>query len=121
MEQKLRSHMRFFLRAIFGYVRSWRVKAFFWRALSLTGIQISVIDCCRGLRTDKPRCDDQKRELWAFNAGRQHQKLLCRIFSRRGSRGGGAGAGVHPWDGRTRAEGAGSLVSRAERRDTGVF
>ena len=31
-----------------------------------------------------------------------------------------AGAGVHPWDGRTRAEGAGSLVSRAERRDTGV-
>ena len=34
--------------------------------------------------------------------------------------GGGAGAGAHPWDGRTRAEGAGSLVSRAERRDTGV-
>ena len=33
---------------------------------------------------------------------------------------GGAGAGAHPWDGRTRAKGAGSLVSRAERRDTGV-
>ena len=29
--------------------------------------------------------------------------------------GGGAGAGAHPWDGRTRAESAGSLVSRAER------
>ena len=36
---------------------------------------------------------------------------------RRGSRGGGAGAGAHPWDGRTRAEGASSPVSRAERRD----
>ena len=31
---------------------------------------------------------------------------------------GGARAGAHPWDGGTRAEGAGSLVSRAERRDT---
>ena len=41
-------------------------------------------------------------------------------ISRRGSRGRGAVAGAHPWDGRTRAEGAGSLVSRAERRDTGV-
>ena len=31
--------------------------------------------------------------------------------------GGGAGAGAHSWDGKTRAEGAGSLglVSRAER------
>ena len=28
--------------------------------------------------------------------------------------GGGAGAGAHPWDGGTRAEGAGSLVSRHE-------
>ena len=34
--------------------------------------------------------------------------------------GGGAGAGAHPWDGGTRAFGAGSFVSRAERRDTGV-
>ena len=45
---------------------------------------------------------------------------------RRGSRGGGRaptpgqGPIIHPWDGRTRAEGAGSLASRAERRDTGV-
>ena len=31
-----------------------------------------------------------------------------------------AGAGAHPWDRKTRAEGAGSLVSRAERKDTGV-
>ena len=34
--------------------------------------------------------------------------------------GGSAGAGAHPRDGRTCAQGAGSLVSRAERRDTGV-
>ena len=33
---------------------------------------------------------------------------------------GGAGSGVHPWHGGTRAEGAGSFVSKAERRDTGV-
>ena len=41
--------------------------------------------------------------------------------ARRGSRGGGgARSGAHPWDGGTRAEGAGFFVSRAERRDTGV-
>ena len=34
--------------------------------------------------------------------------------------GGGAGSGAHPSDGGTRAEGAGSFVSRAERKDTGV-
>ena len=33
---------------------------------------------------------------------------------------GGAGSGAHPWDEETRAEGAGSFVSRAERRDTGI-
>ena len=33
---------------------------------------------------------------------------------------GGAGSGAHPWDGGIRAEGAGSFVSRAERRDIGV-
>ena len=33
---------------------------------------------------------------------------------------GGAGSGAHPWEGGTRAEGAGSFFSRAERRDTGV-
>ena len=32
----------------------------------------------------------------------------------------GAGSGAHPWDGGIRAEGAGSFVSRAERRDAGV-
>ena len=41
--------------------------------------------------------------------------------SRRGFRGGGgSGSGARPWDGGTRAEGAVSFVSRAERRDTGV-
>ena len=45
---------------------------------------------------------------------------MTRIVAGADPGGGGARAGAHPCDGRTRAEGAGSLVSRAERRDTGV-
>ena len=57
---------------------------------------------------------------------KRKSRSIVKVRSKKSSRsgadpgGGGAGASAHPWDGRTRAEGAGSLVSRAERRDTGV-
>ena len=52
--------------------------------------------------------------------GRQLMPRCMGTMAQARIQGGGAGAGAHPWDGRTRAEGAGFLVSRAERRDTGV-
>ena len=68
-------------------------------------------------------CYKQPVQCRPLTKKNQHEVLteLAILYPRRGSRGGGgAGAGAHPWDGRKRAEGAGSLVSGAERRDTGV-
>ena len=62
-----------------------------------------------------------RRRFRHFETGVQFDILLW--VHRRGSRrggGGGARSGAHSWDGGTRAEGAGSFVPRAERRDTGV-
>ena len=53
-----------------------------------------------------------------FNGPRETSRYYA--YGLAGADPGGAGAGTHPWDGETRAEGAGSFVSRAERRDTGV-
>ena len=56
---------------------------------------------------------------WAGGEGLLHVLLWeCVMFVPGADPGGrGAGAGAHPWDGKTRAEGTGSLVSRAERTE----
>ena len=114
-------HIFFFLTSVMGIGQSWFAGVAIKKQIHISNLFVlfSCFWCSKSVLSDVIRIKvsrkSQKKTVkvrWIMT--------ICKINGQARIQGGGAGAGAHSWDGKTRAEGAGFLVSRAEIRDTGV-